>query len=334
MATTVIQAFNEFLKDTVNLDPEKTKKGRNSRDWLVGQIQQFEDKDENFPVIYSEKNIYFGSFARRTKKRPLDDIDIMICMSAQGCTYLEYADRIEITVPDTSTRFLQYRNDGTSILNSRKLINKFVTKLADIPQYEKAEIKRNLEAATLNLTSYDWVFDIVPCFFTTEDQNGKTYYIIPDGKGNWKKTDPRIDRDRLIELNTKHKGNLLNVIRTVKYWNKRATMPSMSSYLIENMILEYYQTKQSEASQFVDMELVDVFLDIHTRVFNNVNDPKGIQGNINLLTYDEKKKISKIAYDDYVIAYNARLLETQKDMKGSINKWIEIFGNEFPKYSE
>lgn len=334
MATTVIQAFNEFLRDKVNLVPDKTTKGRNSRDWLVGQIQHFEDDDTDFPEIYTEKNIYFGSFARRTKKRPLDDIDIMICLKANGCTYLEYSDRIELTVPETATRFLKYRNDGTAILNSRKLINKFVAKLADIPQYDKAEIKRNLEAATLNLTSYDWVFDIVPCFFTTEDQFGRTYYIIPDGKGNWKKTDPRIDKERLTNLNTNHDGNILNVIRTVKYWNKRATMPTMSSYLLENMIIEYYHTKTTKASQFVDIELVDVFFDIHNRVYNNLNDPKGIQGNINQLTLDEKRKISQIAYDDYVIAFNARQQEEKKNMKGSVNKWREIFGDEFPKYSE
>ena len=334
MATTVIQAFNEFLQDKVNLDPEKTKKGRNSRDWLVGQIQHFEENDSKFPENYSEKNIYFGSFARRTKKRPLDDIDIMICLKANGCTYLEYSDRIEITVPQTATRFLDFRNDGTSILNSGKLINKFVEKLVNIPQYDKAEIKRNLEAATLNLTSYDWVFDIVPCFFTTEDQFGRTYYIIPEGKGNWKKTDPRIDRDRLTNLNTTHDGNILNVIRSIKYWNKRATMPTMGSYLLENTIIEYYQTKTTKASQFVDIELVDVFYDLHNRVHNNINDPKGIQGNINNLTLDEKRKISQKAYDDFVIAYNARQLEQQKDMKGSINKWREIFGDEFPKYTE
>lgn len=334
MATTVIQAFNEFLQEKVNLDPDKTKKGRNSRDWLVGQIQHFEDNDLNFPEIYSEKNIYFGSFARRTKKRPLDDIDIMICLKANGCTYLEYSDRIEITVPQNAIKFFNYRYDGTSILNSRKLINKFVEKLANIPQYDKAVIKRNLEAATLNLTSYDWAFDIVPCFFTTEDQFGRTYYIIPDGNGDWKKTDPRIDRERLTNLNTTHDGNILNVIRTIKYWNKRATMPTMGSYLLENTIIEYYQTKSTKASQFVDIELVDVFNDLHNRIFNNINDPKGIQGNINNLTPDEKRKISQKAYDDYVIAYNARQLEQRSDMKGSINKWREIFGDEFPKYTE
>ncbi|MEI6056690.1 MAG: nucleotidyltransferase, partial [Lentisphaerota bacterium] len=240
MAKTVIEAFNKFMTDTVNLDSDQTKKARGSREWLVGQIETFPNDDTKFPSIYSEKNIFFGSFSRSTKKQPLDDIDIMICMTADGCTYNESTDKIEINVPASATRFKDYVNEGTTILNSRKVINAFITKLTGVSQYKKAEIKRNLEAATLNLESYDWVFDIVPCFFTTEDIYKRTYYIIPDGSGNWKKTDPRIDSDRLFKLNKAHEGNLLNVIRAIKYWNARPTMPSIGSYLLENMILDYY----------------------------------------------------------------------------------------------
>ncbi len=332
MATTVILAFDEFLKDTVNLDPERTKKARGSRDWLIGQIESFPENDNEFPAIYSEKNIFYGSFARNTKKRPLDDIDIMICLKADGCTYNEYVDRIEINAPNTATRFLDLVNDGTDVLNSRKLINLFVNKLVDIPQYKNAEIKRNLEAATLNLQSYDWVFDIVPCFFTKEDANNKTYYIIPDGAGNWKKTDPRIDNERLKSLNKLHEGNLPNVIRAVKYWNKRPTMPTMGSYLLENMILDYYSEKTTVASKFVDIELIDVFLEIHRRIYKSVNDPKNIQGDLNNVSSDDKKKIFDRAYADYVKAFDARQLEKAGNQKDSINKWKEIFGDNFPSY--
>jgi hypothetical protein len=332
MATTVTGAFNTFLANTVNLDKDETTKARHSRDWLVGQIQSISDKDNKFPNIYTEKNIFFGSFSRKTKKRPLDDIDIMICLSADGCTYSEYSDRIEINVPDTATRFLDNVNEGTKILNSRKVINALVSKLKDIPQYTKAEIKRNLEAATLNLSSYAWVFDIVPCFFTTEDVYGKTYYIIPDGSGNWKKTDPRIDTKRASDINQTHDGNVLNVIRTIKYWNKRSTMPTMGSYLLENMILDYYSTQYTKASQYVDIELVKIFNDIRSRVFNTVNDPKGIQGDLNSLSYEDKKKISDRAYSDYLKSVEARNFEGQKNHKDSINKWREIFGDGFPKY--
>jgi hypothetical protein len=332
MANTVIEAFNKFMVDVVNLDPGKTTKARSSRDWLVGQINIFPDNDERFPYIYTEKNIFYGSFTRKTKKRPLDDIDMMICLKANGCTYYEYSDRIEMTVPDTATRFLDYVNEGTSILNSRKLINALVRKLSNVPQYKSADAKRNQEAATLNLTSYDWVFDIVPCFFTSAELDQRTFYLIPDGNGNWKKTDPRLDSEKLSKFNKTHEGNLLNVIRAVKYWNTRPTMPTMGSYLLENIILDYYSEQTTVASKYVDMELVNVFLAIHRRIYQPVNDPKNIQGDLNNLSAEDKKKISDRAYQDYLRAFEARKLENQKNYKGSINKWIEIFGDKFPSY--
>ena len=98
MASTVIQAFNEFMKDTVNLDSEVTKRANSSRDWLISQIANFKSKDSDFPTSYEDINIVFGSFARKTKIRELDDIDMMIGLSGQGSTYLTYSDKIEITV--------------------------------------------------------------------------------------------------------------------------------------------------------------------------------------------------------------------------------------------
>lgn len=332
MAKTVIAAFNEFMKDSVNLDSDRTKKARSSRDWLVEQIHTFPDKDSDFPDIYTEKNIFFGSFARKTKKRPLDDIDTMIALKAQGCTYSEYTNMIEINVPDSSAQFKKLCNDNTSILNSKKLINLFIKNLKDIPQYENADIKRNQETATLKLLSYEWNFDIVPCFFTTEDSNGRTYYIIPDGNGNWKKTDPRLDRDRVTTVNQNKNGKVLNVIRATKYWNNRPTMPTMGSYLLENMILDYYQDTSSDTSEYVDIEMVKIFSEIKSRVYKSVIDPKGIQGDINDLSWDEKVKIANRANADYEKAKEARKLESDEKQEDSIKKWREIFGDEFPKY--
>lgn len=330
MAKTVNGAFDTFLKDKVNLDKDETIKARSSRDWLIAQIGLFQN-DGTFPKSYSEKDIHYGSFARRTKIRPLDDIDLMICLSGQGGHYNEYNDRIEITV-NPQSNLKSFCNDYTDILNSRKILNKFVAKLASIPQYSNAEIKRNLEAATLNLKSYDWVFDIVPCFFTAPDGLGKTYYLIPDGNGNWKKTDPRIDKEKAVDVNQQHDGYVLNVIRAIKYWNKRPTMPSMSSYLLETMILNYYDGKADKASQFVDLAIAGVLEYIETHIKYQVSDPKGIQGNINLLSSDEITKISNRAKTDKLKAIDARSFESNDDHEKSINKWAEIFGSEFPKY--
>lgn len=336
MALTVDSAFSQFLKDTVNLDPEETKKARSSRDWLVDDnIHCFPDRINDFPRLYSEKDISFGSFARRTKIRPLDDIDIMICLSADGTTYGDkLGGGIYLTVPEGAKNLRKLCHDGTSSLNSRLVINKFVSALKTVPQYDKADIKRNQEAATLNLKSYAWTFDIVPCFFTHPEYDGRSYYLIPDGSGYWKKTDPRKDRDRVTSVNQRHDGNVLNPIRIMKYWNKRPTMPSMSSYLIENMILDVYDQILilNKASQYVDLEVSKLLGEIATRVMSPVFDPKGIQGDINKLTLDERLKISNRASSDKKKASEASRLESNGDHKAAISLWREIFGDKFPTY--
>jgi len=340
MAKTVIAAFNEFLKNSVNLDPEKTKTARNSRDWMVDKIESFPNKEgSSFPWLYSEKHIHYGSFARRTKIRELDDIDIMICLRAEGSSYQETSEGIVITVPDSAGRLKKLCDPITNYLtpinylNSRKVINTFVSELKSVSQYGSADISRNMEAAVLNLVSYAWSFDIVPCFFTKPDLFSRTYYIIPDGHGKWKKTDPRKDRERVININKKHDGNVLNIIRIMKYWNRRPTMPAMSSYLIETMIVDYYENCLGTASSFVDIDIPNVLEYIKNTVFSIVNDPKGIQGNINTLTYEERKKISARAEVDRNKALEARNYENAGNQEASIRKWREIFGPSFPSYS-
>lgn len=330
MAKTVNGAFNSFLKDTVNLDNEKTKKARKSRDWLVAQINNFPNKDDSFPDLYSEKNIFFGSFARKTKKRPLDDIDLMIVLSANFCTYMEYSDRIEMSVPSNDNFFAKYCFDNSLVLNSKKIINLFLSNLNEIPQYENAEIKRNMEAATLKLVSYEWNFDIVPCFFTKPESNGRTYYIIPDGNGYWKKTDPRLDRDNVIAIGKKHNGKVYNAIRIIKYWNRRPTMPTIPSYLIECMILEYYDSNSS--SDYIDLDIKDLITYIKDNIYNSISDPKEIQGNLNTLSSDEKNKIRDRANKDLSKIREARKFEDESNHKDAIKKWGEVFGNNFPTY--
>ncbi|NEP00951.1 MAG: nucleotidyltransferase [Symploca sp. SIO2E9] len=334
MSRTVNAAFNTFLKEYVNLDPDQTKLAIKSRDWLLEQIQLFPPKDISFPRLFSEKHILFGSFARRTKKRELDDIDIMIALHAEGSFYNEYTDRIEICIPNNAYQLKAFCHENTSILNSKKLINKFISSLNIVPQYENAEIKRNLEAATLKLKSYPWNFDIVPCFFTQKDRCDRDYYLIPDGNGHWKKTDPRIDKNRVIDVCQLHNRNVLHVIRLMKYWNRRRTMPSMSSYLLENMILDmYFRDGYIKASEYVDLEVTKVLRYIKNNIFYPVNDPKNIQGNINTLNYEEKNKVQTRAGIDYTKALKARKLEGEGNHKLSIAKWSEIFGQNFPTYT-
>jgi len=329
MALTVNAAFEEFNKNIVNIDIEKTKQARSSRDWLVEQLKTLPSKIDNFPRLYNEKHIKFGSFARNTKIRPLDDIDLILTFSADGATYSE-------SLLDSSTYYIHADNASQNLknlandngyLNSRRLINKLVSSLQEIPQYYHAEIHRKQEAATLELLSYEWNFDIVPAFFTVND-----FYLIPDGNGNWKATDPRIDQARVSNINQKHNGKVLQLIRTLKYWNNRASMPTIPSYLLENIVL-YFSEILDKLSDYIDFNLCSFWFYLKDAIYYEVQDPKGFQGNLNNISYDDKIKISLKADNTYTKASEAIYFETQEnDQKKAINKWREVFGSEFPTY--
>lgn len=330
MATTVNNAFAEFLAATVRLDPDRTKTAKASRDWLIGEIKKFPD-DATFPPLHPDIYIEYGSFPRKTKIMPLDDIDLMFILHAQAATYLENIGSISVYNSGSSKFFSDLCFDGTNEMNSIRLINRFKEYLAAIPQYKHADIKRNQEAVTLELQSYEWVYDIVPCFITNTEWDGRTYYIIPDGSGRWKKTDPRIDKKNVLDAQTQQEVSVVDVIRLMKYWNSRPVMPLMQSYLLENIVLNYF--KAAVRGKWVDIEVVNCLAYIAEAVLYQVPDPKGIQGDLNTLSLENRNKIRERALVDHKRAVEARAFEQGQKMKEAIQKWGEVFGSAFPVYS-
>jgi len=328
MATTVNNAFEEFMRDSVNLIPEKTSMARRSRDNLINNINGFSEEDDFFS-IYSNKNLKYGSFARKTKIRELDDIDLMICLSAEGGvrTYVEYTDCIYMFGSDADRRN-GLITSGTDYLNSTKIINRFIKKLSALSDYSKAELHKNQEAVTLQLKSYTWNFDIIPCFYTDRE-----FYLIPDGAGNWKKTDPRIDSNRITEINQKHNGKLLELIRLVKYWNNRKVTLKIGSYLLECMILEIYENMSASNKWWIDLGFKDVLYRLSEAIKYDVNDPKGMQGNINNFDIYDRIKISNALCMAHEKAAEAANYERQGEQKRAIETWGDILGLEFPEYT-
>lgn len=329
--STVTAAFDWFTTNIVNLDPGVARTARASRNWLLDQIHALPEKFDDFPKLFGDVDMPYGSFARYTKIRELDDIDLIVGVSAVGSTYLESGGRIIISASgDTRLRNLCF--DGTTTLNSRKVINCFIRHLSSIPQYSKAELGRNGSAAVLNLSSYTWSFDIVPAFFTAPEWGGRDYYLIPDGTGYWMKTDPRIDQNRVSTINQTHNGNVLNVVRLLKYWNRRPTAPSAPSYLFECVLLSLYESKATQASKYVDVEIPAALNHIASAILNSVQDPKQVQEDINSLSWDDRVKISNRATDDASKASSARVAETRGDHKEAIRIWRDVFGPAFPTY--
>lgn len=330
MATTVNDAFSEFLTSVINISASQNQTARDSRDNLILKIDSFSGNDDFFN-IYKNMNLKFGSYARNTKTKPLDDIDLMICISADGRKYNEDLNgeiRISSNESDDNN-YLNHDNNMNCYLNSTKVINRFITKLKTIGNYKNAEMHKNHEAATLQLSSYDWNFDIVPCFYTVND-----FYLIPDGNGNWKKTDPRIDNERAQNIDEKFNNNLLPLIRLIKYWNSnKSSYKIQSSYLLECMIISRYENVDADKEWWIDIEFRNTLDWLSQAILHDVDDPKGIQGNLNSYEYLDRNEISNSIKKSYNLACEAIDFEiNKKDNESSINKWRELFGDDFPKY--
>lgn len=325
MARTVQSAFNEFNDNIVNLSSDETLKARNSRDFLLTNLHGFDTKITNFPLTYSNKSIKFGSFARKTKIIEVDDIDLMLCFNGSNACYSEYYNgefKIHTENADSRLKLLSDNN----VLNSRKVIEKIKSSLSSLYYYEKAEIHRQQEAVTLKLSSYTWNFDIVPCFFTTGD-----FYLIPDGNGNWKKADPRLDQERVSNENQRQNGRLLQLIRTLKYWNsERKITYKMGSYFFENLVIQF--SRDYGLSSEIDLDIRKFFLFLYQNIENNFDDPKGFQGNINNLSYSERLDVKNKAFNMYQICCNAYSHKENYECEKSIKEWQKVFGSEFPNY--
>lgn len=330
--------FEDFIRYQVNLDPDRTRVARTSRNNLLDNLKELSDAG-TLPKHYAEKNVHYGSFARSTKIRPLDDIDLMVCLSALGGHYTEITPNILYTIKmQDGLDFYDGIKDDDGNLNSRKLINRIISGLNPLRDYKKAEIKRNQEAATLQLKSYEWNFDIVPCFYATDD-----FYLIPDGKGNWKKTDPRIDAQRMAQVKSRvslwnsNAKDLQTFIRLMKYWKKEKWSSCVGSYMFEQMVLDFSQTNGLRSDWQSNVQ--NCLLSLSQHIQGTVNDPKGMQGDLNTLDSNTRSRYSQIAYTDYTIAGHAIIEEATSDMfhtthERAIALWNEVFGDGFKKYGE
>lgn len=332
MPYTVPTAFTNYRSQIVDLDAEQVKTARKSRDYLKEQLKSIAKSVPNFPQTQGE-TIDFGSFSRKTKVRELDDIDFLFLVSAgTGSKALQIEfNRYNVTIPDKTCPTWIYTNDDDLTLNSRKILTKIRNSLDGVHNYQKAEIKYTGEAVVLELKSYPWRFDIVPAVPVSDGNGGRSYYLIPDGQGTWKRTDPRRDKTNITTANTYHNGNLIPVIRIIKYWNaKYYDVPKISSYFLETLLINGFSIYQPLPS--VRGSIKVAFDVLHSGILNFCPDPKGLEDNLDKHeTYETKLKVYSTTSTMATWAMYALNEESKGNYKEAIEWWRKVLPG-FPKY--
>ena len=330
MSYTVCAYFEKFCKGVVELESNQVSVARSSRDFVLSNIARLSNEGE-LPSVLEDYCLNFGSFARNTKIWPLDDIDMMICYDGGYGVYdtIKKNELYYIRFADNHPFFDDLRNDDGKTLNSRKVINQLIGALSGVDRYAKAEMHRRGEAATLQLRSYTWTFDIVPCFYTKTG-----FYLIPDGQGNWKNTDPRIDRSRVLSVNLNHSQIAIPLIRLMKYWKKLKWEDEVSSYMFEQMVLDCLEASPLNANDPLQVRVKQVLQYLWKEIKNPVYDPKGIQGDLNELDQETRDNLSRSALMSYLSADAAIRFERKGEIQNAIKQWQIVFGGKFPYYDE
>lgn len=339
MPRTIYAALSEFRATQVDLQPAQVERARSSRDFLRQRLPQVANAAQSV-VRFTGESIPYGSFARKTKIAPLDDVDLMFTIDLGSVfisnNWLKQGGATATASPSghnfggtfhrpPDRRLV--RPDGT--INSTIVLNEIKTHLNAIPQYGSAEVRRNGVAVVLNLTSYPWSFDIVPAL---ELRNALTSsprtFVIPDGLGGWQYTDPRLDAARTTQQNQQAGGNLLSTIRLVKFWN-RLNGSRLQSYHLEAMLAQpsgmYWPSDPLEVLQ-------NRLSYLASAIMWQCPDPKGIGGNLDgYLDANVRQTIRRLALEAASHVSNARQAASYGNHRLASQHMRQVFGTTFPE---
>lgn len=336
MPTTVAAAFNLFRAQQVDLEPNDVARARSSREYLQSQIAALPGKLSTFPRL-TGLFLSFGSFARRTKVRPLDDIDLLVPIAANGAIVSSIGNYIYSVQVDSSNSQLWALSDASDnwssrrILNSTRVLNSFRSGLEQVGSYSRSAIKRTGVAVVLNLISYPWAFDIVPAIPVPDYLGGVDYYVIPNGKGQWIATDPRRDQRLITEVNQRHNQWFLRLVRVIKYWNTyRRSPPTLASYFLETLLINGF--RYSTPISGIRASLPTAFRHIASQVLNTCPDPKCLGPTLDSgQDWTSRQKVQQEARAMGDLAEAALGNESRGEHKQAIDLWRTIFPD-FPAY--
>jgi hypothetical protein len=192
-----------------------------------------------------------GSFARHTKVRPLDDIDIYLPLDGANLFYYMHGAVLPYTVLSDGLGWnplLTPRWANGLWVSSSKLLDGSATVLRR--RFPQTKIRPSGQSIAVQMTQGSTTasdglgYDIVPCFsLKAQQQNDRDFYLIPDGIGGWIHTNPKTDAAIADVLQQNHDKISRKVVKLVKYWNTEQLNGKLRSYFVELAVAKAFWDK-------------------------------------------------------------------------------------------
>lgn len=325
---TVEGALRSFARRHIDLTTTEVTQARRSRTFLIQRLKGLTGKD-SVPRLTGTV-MPFGSFARRTKIRPLDDIDLLVVIRGTDLRVDGWGLPTDLKLKPVPGAWPPKYLDTGGHLNSRIVLNGLKAHIASIPQYKTTSKRISGQAVVLKPGTRAWTFDLVPAV-AIRDKKAVTHYLIPNGKGAWMATDPRRDALKTRQASAQVAGAMYEIIRLVKYWNRRGGKPRLGSYHLEVMAMEGLTNQPFLTGD--PLAMMEACLQhISMRIYYHYPDPKGLVGPIDEgVSFEARQKIAQAARTAAEHVRQAAAL--RQDARTAWTHLQKVFGDEFPKWA-
>lgn len=250
-----------------------------------------------------ERDFLTGSYGRRTKTKPLKDIDIFVVL---GEDERWRRDKHPKGVLNDLETCLVEAYGADQVERDRRCITVY---------FEKKNQTQHEDGKILSL-------DVVPAFAADDG-----YEIPDDTLGTWIKTDPEIHAEEATAKNKALAGGWVPLVKMLKSWNRANGKSITPSYLVEVMALELvdgpFSTFPDEARRF--------FAAAQATIADDWPDPAGLGPPVSDEMTQQLCATARQKLREAEIAATRAFRAEQQGAEGeAVRIWKEIFGEFFP----
>lgn len=289
----VREAFDEFrtrLEITQTEQDDAARRQRSVRECI----------QESFEV---SRDFLTGSYARDTKTKPLQDVDVFVVL---GTSERKRREKSPAEILEDFRACLAAKYGHGNVQPDRHCVT---------VEFEKRNKTETQDGRILSI-------DVVPAF-----DIGKCFEI-PANSFEWMKTDPEIHAEQATKKNKALDGGWIPLVKMIKGWNREASKPIVPSFLIEVMALDLVD---GPFNNYAD-ETRRFFAAAADSIERSWPDPAGVGPSVSnemtaFMISGAKAKLREAEK----LAARAFRAEQQGQAGEALSLWNAIFGTYFPK---
>ncbi len=331
MLNPVVHAFDQLFTKYINYGDEESAQVQLHIDNFIQELHTLSYAKDYLPWLNRDRHLVVSSFGRNTHIKPLKHVQLLVCLNSESAKVIfdKESGAYLIRVNVGAERFGNMVNEERELIPAA-IAQSFQEEFRNLPDANNVGISAE-GGATYRRKGCLWVFNVIPAFFVSHPNTGKTFYLVPDNQGHWKHIYPHNETAALRQINEQHHGFMYDLIRLLKYWNREHDIPSIPSPVLEAIVVNYCQGKAEKLKEFADLDVANLLRNIKDSIKGPIMDPLGQRGDLNTIPMTARQSIADQAFRDQLKAETARTMEFNRDYVRSIEKWSEVVGYEFRK---